>query len=74
MGSGALMESSYVSVGESLIGTMVPKPRFRALLEAAVGIAPGGDIELIPPGGLVVVEMRGFEPLTSALRTQRSPN
>ena len=71
---GALIEDAYVSISDSLVGAIVPKPRFRSLLEAAVGTGPGGGIELIPPGGLALVEMRGFEPLTFALRTRRSPN
>ena len=71
---GALIEDVYVSVRDSLVGAIVPKPRFRALLEAAVGTSPGGKVGLIPPGGLAVVEMRGFEPLTFALRTRHSTN
>ena len=71
---GSLIADAYVSVSDSLVGAIVPKPRFRSLLEAAAGTAPGGGIELIPPGGLALVEMRGFEPLTFALRTRHSTN
>ena len=75
-----LLDHAYVDIDTERISALAPLPAFDALLCCAVHRS-GADVRLIAPGqtldsgeGMDLVETGGFEPPTSALRTQRSPN
>ena len=57
-----------------LVASMLIQTPRKVIRDAHVALALGFPLEDIHRDHKKLVEMRGFEPLTSSLRTRRSPN
>ena len=66
---GALIERSWIDIADKKLRYIAAFDEFADVLDV---VLTSGDIGLVPVKEMV--ETRGLEPLTFALRTRRSPN